>query len=735
MAHAAVQCGTLRRILLALLLVAASPFAAGAVEVTLAPPLSTIVPGWTRGPDAVVRALVEVPADAPADLGVGVFVRDRHGRWFQRAIGPLAPGRHRLAVPVGAGDALLAEPGGERWSASEAEQCERGGLFFWSASGSRARLGVTFVPPATTTPPRVVPARLLDLRPSTQPATTGARWSVAFSPSPWPANPQRSEDFRADLVVVQPDGAELRLPAYQDQPMRGWDRGDREAVVAAGAAHFQARFRPHQPGTHRLRLEARWAAGAVVGADLPPVVVSGPAWDGYVRVDRADPRFFSAGGHFVWPLGPNLRSVWDARSHERLGTTPTVDRGSLSYRAYLERLAAAGGDAVEIWLAGWNLGLEWTAAWAPFPGLGRVNHANAWRLERVLDDCERLGIRVNLVLNNHGQGSEKTDHEWELNPWNAVNGGPLTRPGQLFSDPRALAGQERLRRYFAGRYGDSPAILGWKLWSEVNLTAGTREDMRTWHAQAAARWREVDQGRHPVTTHWSGDWRNADAAICAQDGLGYICIDAYHAPVGDRGWLLADLLHEGLHSQPRGLARFAKPVLVTEFGGNWDAAPPAQLDAEHRSGPWAALVSGYGGAPMLWWFEWIDQGDRWTAYTGPARFLRGEDLRGARAASQVLPTSAGHGVWAACWSRPGRRLGYLMDRAWGGTGDDARTWTGVAVEHGAEVPPGPVAVEWWDPDRGEVVQRQTWEHAGGALTATAPPFQRHLAFKLWRPTP
>lgn len=719
----------MRRVALLGLLAAAL----GAVEVVLAAPLSTIVPGWTRGADAVVRAVVDVPVDAPADLGVGAFVRDRHGRWFQRAIGALAPGRHRIAVPVGPGDPLLAEPGGARWSASEAALCDRGGLFFWSASGSRARVGVTYLQPQTAAAPRPTPPRLLDVAPQAAPAATGARWSVAFTPSPWPADPLRSEDFRADLVVVEPDGAVLRLPAFEDQPMRGSDRGDREEVVPAGPAQFAARFRPRLAGLHRLRLEARWAGGATVTAPLPPVTAVGPTWDGYVRVDPGDPRFLSAGGRFVWPLGPNLRSIWDLRSHERLGTVQTVDRGSLSYRAYLERLAAAGGDAVEIWLSGWNLGLEWTATWAPFPGIGRVNHANAWRLDRVLDDCERLGIRVNLVLNNHGQGSERVDHEWELNPWNAANGGPLRYPGELFTDPRALAGQDRLRRYLAGRYGESPALLGWKLWSEVNLTEGERGDVRTWHQQAAARWREVDQGRHPVTTHWSGDWRNADPVICALDDIGYICIDAYHAPASDGGWLLADLLQEGLHSQPRGLARFAKPVLVTEFGGNWDAAPPPQLDAEHRSGPWAALVNGYAGSPMLWWFEWVDQQDRWSAYTGLARFLRGEDLRGSRAAAQVLRTSAGHAVWSACWSRPGRRLGYLLDRAWGASGDDARAWTAVTVEHGAQVPPGPVEVEWWDPDRGEVVERRAWEHPGGALTVTAPSFQRHLAFKLWRP--
>jgi len=695
-----------------------------------------VVPGWTRGAEAVLRAEITVPSDAPGDLGLGVFLRDRHGRWFQRALGPLPPGRHRVAVPVGAGDPLLSEPIGRRWSPAEAALCTRGGLFLWSAAASRARVTVAYAAAAAPAAAAPGPApRLLDLRVAAGPARTGARWSVEFTPSPWPTEPDQPEAFRADLIVTAPDGGETRLPAFHLQPMRESDGGDREIVEPAGAARFAARVRPAVAGIHRLRLEARWTGGPPLVATLPPLAVTGAAWDDYLRVDRDDPRFFSAGGRFVWPLGINLRSVWDLRAQERLGTRLTPERGALAYRAYLERLAAAGGNAVEIWLSAWNLALEWNAQRAPFLGIGRFDQANAWRLDRILDDCERLGIRVNLVVNNHGQGSDGTDPEWSSNPWNAANGGPLGRPGQLFTDARALAGQERLRRYLVARYGDSPAILGWKLWSEVNLTAGAREDVRTWHAQAAARWRDLDHGRHPVTTHWSGDWRNADPAICALDGIGYICIDAYHAPAAERGWMLADLLREGLHNQPRGLARFAKPVLVTEFGGNWDAAPVPQLDAEHRSGPWVALVCGYGGGPMLWWFEWVDQQERWNAYTGIARFLRGEDLRGARAASLSLATSAGDGLWGGCWSRQGRRLGYLLDRAWGSAGDDNRGWDGITVEHGSQVPAGPVTIEWWDPDRGEVVERRTWDHAGGPLTVTAPSFRRHLAFKLWRPAP
>ena len=82
-------------------------------EVMLQAPLTTIVSGWapSMDSDGVLRAVVVVPADAPADLGVGAWIGDRHGRWFQRALpGNLAPGRHVLAIAMDGQAPLRAEP-------------------------------------------------------------------------------------------------------------------------------------------------------------------------------------------------------------------------------------------------------------------------------------------------------------------------------------------------------------------------------------------------------------------------------------------------------------------------------------------------------------------------------------------------------------------------------------------------------------------------------------------------
>lgn len=711
---------------------AAAP--AVARNVTLQSPLTTLMrfdqPVTTQL--RALRAVITVPGDAPGDLGIGVFVVDQHGRWFQGLRpGVLTAGTHAVELPIAGPGSLLAMSDRGRWTPATASQVSSAGLFFWSAQASRATITVT---QATLEPltPSDDQHRLTDLRMDAQ-ASTGQRWSVSLRPAPFPSNPFDPEEFSVDAVITLPDGKEQRLPGFLDQPMTHHDRGDRESVVPNGGDAFTVRFRPHQPGTHQIRLEARWggAEGTLITLPLPALHVAGRPWDDYVRVDAGDPRFFSVAGELFWPRGPNLRSIYDTRGSDRMRTILTPDRGMFAYDAYLRRLAPHGVNAVEVWLSSWNLALEWRGDWPGFHGQGRYNLENAWRLDQLLDLAQSLGIRINLVLNNHGQASTNSDAEWNSNPYNRLRGGRVTDAAAFFTDPWALAGQERLRRYLVARYADHPAILGWKLWSEVNLTAGRGQTLRTWHEQASASFKALDSYRHPVTTHWCGDYNLVDRTIAAQPGLDYLCIDAYHGP--DR--LLADLLWRStMDPVPRrGLAQFNKPVLTTEFGGNWDACAEPQMIAEHASGPFAGLVSGHAGSPMLWWFEWLDQGNHFTPYRAISAFIRGEDLRGNGSRSIVLGATSGSGtLWCRAWSRPGRMLGYLLDQDWGRRGRDAVTHTQAAIEIGSSIAAGRMTVEWWDAEGGSWHKVVAIDHPGGPLQLQPPAFQRHIAFKLYR---
>src|SRR5260221_13131771 len=96
---------------LLLTLLAGLPLAA--LELPLQAPLTSMAryPGPVPGGDLVIRAMLVAPEDAPPDLGVGAFVSDRHGRWFQQCRpGALAPGRPALSFTLVAKAPLLAVP-------------------------------------------------------------------------------------------------------------------------------------------------------------------------------------------------------------------------------------------------------------------------------------------------------------------------------------------------------------------------------------------------------------------------------------------------------------------------------------------------------------------------------------------------------------------------------------------------------------------------------------------------
>ena len=701
------------------------------MEVTLTAPVSTIIP--VSGPvptgGVIVLADLTVPADAPADLGVGAWAGDRHGSWAGRPDGRLTPGRHAIAINLGA-DAPADGPAG--WGPWAAAGVGKAGIFLWSASTSRAhitveRLRVEPAPAPTTGPVQVVDLQWPDH------AATGQRFEATFRLSPEPADPFDPAVVDATLLITRPDGRIERRPAFWDQPMAARDRGDAEEVRPEGPGHFTCRWRPRVPGQHRLRLEVV-AGGRTIAADLPPLVVTGAPWDAYARVDPTDPRFLSIEGRFWWPVGVNLHSVNDVRSVQSLRTRSMPERGTLAYTAYLDRFAAAGADAAEIWLSSWNLALEWDPVWAGYGGPGRYHLGHAWQLDRILDRAEANGQRLILVLHNHGQGSTRHDREWDHHPYNRANGGFLDDAALLFTDAQARTYQQRLYRYLTARYGDSPAVMMWKLWSEVDLTDGGRSgkwpEVTAWHRDAAAYLAAIDTYAHPVTTHFCGSWQRVQASIAELPGINTLAIDAYlNGTPTANGTNLADLLAASAGS--RGLAKYKKPIVVTECGGKSSGAPEALLTADHRLSPWAGLTSGLAASPMLWWCQWVDQGDRFTPYRAIRPFLAGEDLRGTEANTTTL-RSESEDLWVRAWVRPGRILGYVMSRTFPAEGGDTLV-RDAKVRIGEVVGPGRIVVQWWNADTGEAGATTTIEHPGGALTLSAPEFHNHAAFKLWRP--
>jgi len=749
-------------VVVALLAGLAAP--AQALDATVQAPMTTVVAYVAKPMHQAVTivATIDVPADAPLGLGVGAFVSDQHGHWFQECRpGALTSGAQEVRFRISPQSQLVAEPTGATWNAGATPLLTRVGLFFWSAAVNHARLRIDAFKVIPEDEP-LVRTRAADCLTELRGdgvdaqglfhATTGQRWTLSVTPGPFPENPYDPADFALDARITGPDGSGLTIAGFYDQPMALVDRGDSEQALPHGSGHFEVRFRPRQGGRYHIELRGCWHQDPqrTVVVQLPDLVVAGAAWDGYVHVDAGDSRFFSLDHQFYWPITLNLHATTDQRSHERMQTVLTPNRGAATYIALLDRCSQAGITAVEIWMASWNLGLEWRKEWPGFEGIGRYNQANAARLDAILDAAWARGIRINLVIYNHGQASPSLDSEWQDSPFNTANGGPLATPLEIFDSPEAERAQADLRRYIIARYADQPAILGWKLWSEINLTAAGRMGGRFgasqsdvsdeerhavlvhWHKDAAAHWRAEDVYGHGVTTHWASDYRQADSDIMSLPDIGYVCIDAYLQRRG--ATTLAQLIFNSVNDMVNGLGKVTKPILVTEYGGSPQGATVPALTAEMAIAPWASLVSGLGGAPMLWWSEWVDQGNRWASFAPVARYLVGEDLRGVQAHAFVLAagSSATGTLWAAAWERPGRTLGYVVDTDWAADGISNELQTDTWIQIGQQVPHGTCLLQWWNADTGVIIDTQTIAHAGGPFLIHAPPFVHHIAFKLWR---
>ena len=303
---------------------------------------------------------------APADFGMGLFLSDKDGLWFQiPAPGPLTIGRHVLHFSLD--DALpMSEPGVAAWLPSEMAHCRRYGLFSWSAHADSATVVIEDWqhyraprPPEREFVLQDIVCAGMDANTGMAYATTGERWEVRCRPEPFPHNPFDPDEFRIDAHIVTPSGRTIIRPGFYYQPYDFSDRGDVDMGTSAGAADFRVRFRPREPGVHHVTLHASWGADTHQ-VNLPPLDVNGEPWDQYVRVDEKDPRFLATGdGAFFWAPGANLRSVYDMRGNETLGTKVPANRILFANQEYVERFAAAGARHLEIWLAAWNVALEW----------------------------------------------------------------------------------------------------------------------------------------------------------------------------------------------------------------------------------------------------------------------------------------------------------------------------------------------------------------------------------------
>jgi len=531
-------------------------------------------------------------------------------------------------------------------------------------------------------------------------------------------NPYDASQVTVDVVMDTPGGSE-QFPAFWFEPYTYTLEDGREVFTPAGPGWWKARYAPLAAGEYSFRVVAHDASGEAQ-SDEYFFTAAAPASCGFVRVSEQNPRYFAFddGANYV-PLGFNVD--W-ARE----------DAGGFAYMGYLDDLAAGGGNWTRLWLTHFAQGLilEW-GAYHPtgyYQGLGRYSQQAGARLDAILARAEDLGVFIQIALHQHSQFEVPQWSSWADNPYNAANGGPCATSADYFTNEQALAYERNLHRYEVARYAAFRSVLAWEMWNEADLITGVHMDLMTpWTQDMAAQVRGLDPAHHLVTTSFGSpvmlptyDLTTWDFNNRHQYVYGSWLVGLFLGPFRDAG----------------------TPLLLAEFGIDYEAIfnPRDTLGVNVHNGIWSALLHGYAGGSMYWWWDdYIGPLGLWSMNLPPGAFLANEDI--TRFAGDAAASAASGrkkletcGITAMKDEAVAEAWVWVHDLAsdWWGTMDDIAPIENavLTLDHLGGVPGTTWSGEVWDTWQGEAVAEVASVSDGEAVSLTLPTFTRDIALKL-----
>ncbi|MEB2286978.1 MAG: DUF5060 domain-containing protein [Anaerolineae bacterium] len=433
-------------------------------------------------------------------------------------------------------------------------------------------------------------------------------------------NPYDPAEIDVMAVFRPPAGAAQRVPGFFMQPYRDACLTNClvESLEVTGEGQWRVRFAPDQVGRWTYTIEARDSAGIraieqgtfdVVPSDQPGFVGVGPT-SRYFAFDNGAPYF---------PIGQNLAWSWD-----EIG-------GIYAYARWLEALSDAGANYARVFVdVPWFIGLDWPGPAGDYDAA----QAAAWRMDSLLRLAEERGIYLQVVLVWHQALTNKVvppvsipndvprppmQASWVISPFNAANGGPLTRPGLFFTDVEARALIQQRLRYAVARWGYSPRIFAWELVDVVDGVLGySSSRAEPWLREMTQYLRDIDPYDHLVTV----GARNLDAILFDSNVVDFVPVHYYQS----RPLVAAeDQVAGTVRSVADALSRTKRPVLLTEFSLNpWfepTADDPAGIHVSNTI--WAAALAGAAGGAMPWWWDtYIDRQNLYSIYDSLATFAR-----------------------------------------------------------------------------------------------------------------
>lgn len=464
--------------------------------------------------------------------------------------------------------------------------------------------------PAATATPLPTPTPAITKTPAPQSATT---LSITAPTGDAPAFSRLELTLTTDGVYANPfDPAQVDLwvqftsPAGETQsvPAFWYQDFDPNSLTPTGPASWRVRFTPTVSG--QWQAQVLLTQPKLQSAPITFTVSDAPAAQGFVRINPNNPRYFAFdNGDLYFPIGLNI------------GWASSLTQTIPQYKSWFGSLSQNGGNIARLWMPDWGVGIEWNDT-----GLGNYSkrQEQAWLLDQVFYLAEQDNIYILLSLINHGAFSESVNPEWDQNPYNVANGGPLATPAEFVTNATAKELFKRRLRYIVARWGYSTHLFAWEWWNEENWTPIDDTALRPWIEEMTESLKHYDPYHHLTTTSYAD---GSNSRIWRSPALDFMQQHDYSGadPIG-----LFQTRYAAFQSI---LTKGSKPVLMGEHGYSAaGAATAGNSEAIHlHNGLWAATFEGYAGSSMAWWWDtFVDPQNIWPQYKYLADFIQNEDL-------------------------------------------------------------------------------------------------------------
>ena len=273
---------------------------------------------------------------------------------------------------------------------------------------------------------------------------------------------------------------------------------------------------------------------------------------------------------------------------------------------------------------------------------------------------------------------------------------------------------------------------------ELNLTGSKKygteyhkqKEVVEWHRRMCSAIKKMDINAHMIATHVSADYTVQNKEIIQLPELDFASVDAYYDDT--------DPLHivDLLKSTADFNNDFAKPVLVTEFGGTSFAQRLRFLSDTLHAGLWSSTCIPVSGTPLFWWWQLVEEENFYPEYTSIANFMKNEDPRDPTLRMYKLDinrTIDGGELKAVCLRNDRHARGWIYRCSDFSSIDPAGpAITSNVVASLPKMSNGNYRIEFCDTKTGNPVAKVETEVTNEVLRLDLPAFARDIAFKAIR---